>query len=340
LATATWSSTAGCSPSSARDSPLLGATSKGSAYRALPWTFLLILVGMATTYLGIAEVGKAYFYRRLAGRLRATENPQLAPGDAARKSRDAPDGRNGRHPETARKVEAGSRPRRDGRRIMRKVFEIGGMVAAAVLIAFGIGAIVMGMNGRSTVTDSLKQEKIVGTPDMTPAAIKAEAKQAGLPSTISFPSKSVANKAINSGTRARTFAQYMRIHALEASGGLTYAQMGRYTAKPGAPASATDGQGGTNDIKYAVTDAKTKQPADNGRRNVWVTETALTTALNTSYMADQLSLFGVVVGVALLLSGFGFAILAIGGALRNPQTVFAFLRKPEPVAKPPAAVHA
>ena len=36
----------------------------------------------------------------------------------------------------------------------------------------------------------------------------------------------------------------------------------------------------------------------------------LNTALNTSYMAGQLSLFGLVVGVALLLSRFGFAILS------------------------------
>ena len=53
----------------------------------------------------------------------------------------------------------------------RKFFEIGGIVAAAVLIAFGIASIVMSANGRSTVNDSLKQEQIVGTPDMTPSAI-------------------------------------------------------------------------------------------------------------------------------------------------------------------------
>ena len=57
---------------------------------------------------------------------------------------------------------------------MRKFFEIGGVVAAAVLIAFGIGAIVMAVNGQSTVNDSLKQEQIVGSPDMTPTAIKGE----------------------------------------------------------------------------------------------------------------------------------------------------------------------
>ena len=211
---------------------------------------------------------------------------------------------------------------------MRKFFEIGGLVAAAVLIAFGITAVVMGVNGRNTVNHSLANEYIVGSPDMTPSAIKAEAKQAGIYSAVKeWPSKSVANQKINTGDRARAFAGYMRIHALEASGGLTYAQMGRFLAKPGAPAKFTDGQGGTSDEKYALVDPKTKQPVDNGRRNVWVTETALTTALNTSYMASQLGLFGIVVGIALLLSGFGFAILAIGGALRNPQTALSFLRR-------------
>jgi len=198
---------------------------------------------------------------------------------------------------------------------MRKVFEIGGIVAAAVLVAFGVAAIVMGINGRSTVQSSLKLEQIVGSPDMTPTAITAEAKQAKL-ATFQVPSIAVAGKQINSGARARAFAGYMRIHTLEATGGLTYAQMGRYLAKPGTPAKFTDGHGGTSDTAYAATDPKTSQPLENGARNLWVTETALTTALNTSYMAEQLSLFGIVVGVALLLAGIGFAILAIGGALR------------------------
>jgi len=41
-------------------SPVAGAL----GFRALPWTFLAILVGMAATYLGVAEVGKAYFFGR------------------------------------------------------------------------------------------------------------------------------------------------------------------------------------------------------------------------------------------------------------------------------------
>ena len=126
---------------------------------------------------------------------------------------------------------------------MRKVLQIGGFVAAAVLIVFGVAAIVMGINGRNTVQTSLKQEHIVGSPDMTPALIKAEAKQAGLPSTTTFPSVSVAGKAIDNGRKASVFASYMRIHALEASGGLTYSQMPRFATQDGK---------GTNDPTKAL----------------------------------------------------------------------------------------
>jgi len=174
---------------------------------------------------------------------------------------------------------------------MRKLFEIGGLVAAVVLMAFGIGAIVMSINGRNTVKDSLKLEQIAGTPDMTPAAIKAEGAKAGL-KNVSYPTCSVAGQQINTGSRARCFASYMRIHTLEATGGVPYAQMPRY--------ATADGKG-TNDATAAL--QSNGRPVDNGARNIWVTETALTTALNTSYMADRLGLFGLVVGIALLLSG-------------------------------------
>src|SRR3954452_9067884 len=103
--------------------------------------------------------------------------------------------------------------------------------------------------------------------------------------------------------------------------------MGRYVAKPGAPAKVSDGHGATNDPKYAVTDPKTQRPLENGARNTWVTETALSTALNVSFMAEQLALFGLVVGIALLLAGIGFAVLAIGGALRNPETALTIFRR-------------
>src|SRR3954451_8114115 len=115
---------------------------------------------------------------------------------------------------------------------MRKFFEIGGFVASAVLIAFGIVAIVMGVNGRSTVNDSLKQEQIVGSPDMTATAIAAEAREAGL-KNVDLPTANIAGKAIVTGKLARDFAGYMRIHTLESTGGLTYAQMPRFATEDG-----------------------------------------------------------------------------------------------------------
>ncbi len=200
--------------------------------------------------------------------------------------------------------------------LIRKLFEWGGFAAGAILVAFGVVAIGMGFSGRATVSDSLKLEKITGTPDMTPALIAKEAKEAGL-TNVDLPTVAVAGKAIDSGPRARAFASYMRIHALEATGGYTYAQMGRFTAKPDAPKAELAVGGGTDNPQFALIDAASKQPVANGARNLWVTETALTTALNTSYMADRLGLFGIVVGIALLLSGIGFTVLAFAALHRK-----------------------
>jgi hypothetical protein len=213
---------------------------------------------------------------------------------------------------------------------MRKGLEIGGVVAAIVLIAFGVAAIVLGANGQSTVGTELERQNITGTPDMTPSAIAAEAKESGLPASTELPTCTVAEKKVDSGERARCFAQYMRIHALEATGGYTYSEMGQFEAKPGTPKSELSPGGGTSNEKYAVIDPETKGPAPNGTREVWVTETALSTALNASYMADQMGLFGIVVGVALLLTGIGFAVLVATGSVRDPDTVLRFLRSHKP----------
>ena len=188
----------------------------------------------------------------------------------------------------------------------KKLFELGGIAASIVLIVFGIGAIALGLNGRSTVRDSLKLEQIVGSPDMTRDAIATEAKKAGLTNVV-LPGGDVAGQLIDTGQRARWFAGYMRIHALEATGGKTYAEMPRF--------ATADGKG-TNDAA-AAQKYPNGQPMSNSARDIWVTETALTTALNTSYMAEQLAIFGIVVGIALLLSGIGFGVLTLGGALKR-----------------------
>ena len=212
-----------------------------------------------------------------------------------------------------------------------RVFRIGGVVSGAVLIAFGVVVIVLAIYGQHTVTTELKRQQITGTPDMTPSATKAALQEAGL-NDVSVPTCDVADKAIDNGQRARCFAQYMNVHALEATGGYVYSEMGRFAAKPDTPKSELATGGGTNNPQYAQTDPKTQQPVDNGARNIWVTQTALSTALNVSYMASALSLFSLVVGVALLLAGVGFIVLALGLASRAKTEEEAPAQAPAPAS--------
>ena len=184
-----------------------------------------------------------------------------------------------------------------------KLLRLGGYAAGVILIVFGIATIAIGIAGKNTVEDELSQEKIVGSPDMSPEGIAPGIEEANL--TVDAPDCDVAEEPITTGSEARCFAKYMRIHALESSGGLTYAEMGRYVS-----ASNPTDAAGTNDPTAAAKDAD-GQPVSNAARNTWVTETALATALNVSYMAEQIALFGVIVGIALLLSGIGFIILAL-----------------------------
>ena len=171
------------------------------------------------------------------------------------------------------------------------------LTTAIILVAFGVGAIVKGLDGRSTVSSSLKAERVTGEPFMSPDGIIARAKAFGF-TDFEAPTCSVASKAISSGADARCFAQYMRIDLLAATRGKTYADMPSFVSKSG---------GLTDDFAKAKT-FPNGQPMPNPDRAAWVTETALTTALNTSYMAEQISLFGIVVGAALLLVG-----IALGG---------------------------
>ena len=52
-----------------------------------------------------------------------------------------------------------------------KLLRLGGYAAGVVLIGFGIATIAIGIAGKSTVEDELSQEKIVGSPDMSPEGI-------------------------------------------------------------------------------------------------------------------------------------------------------------------------
>ena len=172
---------------------------------------------------------------------------------------------------------------------MKKWFAYGGIVASVVLVAFGAGAIVIGATGLNTVRDEIAAQKITAGDDA--AELTDGRLQPG--------------QAIKTGADARAFADIMEFHTLEATEGKRYAEMGRFLTPSG------------DDTSDEALAAKTAdgRPVENGLRNMWVTETALTTALNTSFFAERVAYFSIVMGVALLLTGIGFLVLTLGGAL-------------------------
>ncbi len=172
---------------------------------------------------------------------------------------------------------------------MKKFFGYAGIAASIVLVAFGTGAIVIGVQGRSEVRNELAAQQITAGDDA--AELTGGRLQPG--------------QAIKTGADARAFADIMEFHTLKSTEGKRYAEMGRFLTPAG-----TD----TSDEALA---AKTPdgRPVENGLRNMWVTETALTTALNTAFFAERVALFSIVMGIALLLTGIGFLVLTLGGAL-------------------------
>ena len=173
---------------------------------------------------------------------------------------------------------------------MKKAFAYGGIAASIVLIAFGIGSIGVGIAGFNEVRDTIARENIVATDDANK-----------IPGVALTPGQK-----IDTGAEAKEFAEIMRFHTLESTEGRTYAEMGRFLTPSGED---------TSDEALAAKDPKTGRPVENGLRNMWVTETALTTALSTSFLAERIAVFSIVMGAALLLTGIGFLVLTLGGAL-------------------------
>jgi hypothetical protein len=163
----------------------------------------------------------------------------------------------------------------------------GGIAASIILIILGVGAMVAGVAGREKVQSDLAREQIVGTPDST-----------------------IPGQKVDSGGEAKAFAAVMRKHTLKATGGQTYAQMGRFLDESGKP---------TSDEKAAAVDPKSGEPVENPARNIWISSTAFQTALNTAYFAESVATFVIAIGGALLLVGIGFLVLTIR-LLDRPET--------------------
>jgi hypothetical protein len=165
---------------------------------------------------------------------------------------------------------------------MSPLIRYGGYAASALLVVLGIAMVVIGSAGRGEVRDRLAQEKIVGTPD-----------------------SEIPGEEVDTGSEAEKFADVIRKHTLEATGGKTYAEMPRAVfADSGKPVSDEE----------ADALLESGEAIDNPEREIWITSTALSTALNTSYFAESVATFTIVVGIALLLIGIGLFVLTRGVA--------------------------
>ena len=155
-----------------------------------------------------------------------------------------------------------------------------GIAASIVLIAFGIGAIYMGIDGRDHVRNDLAASRSSAPPDSTHPRPEGRHRQRG------------------PGLRQGHAQAHPRGHR-------------RPDLRPDGPLPRARRQGRPTTRSPPPIDPKTGKPVENGLRNMWVNETALSTALNTAYFAESVATFAIVMGIALLLAGLGFAVLTL-----------------------------
>ena len=113
---------------------------------------------------------------------------------------------------------------------MKPFMKYGGLVASVILIVLGHRLDLHRAQRPCGGPRHAQAGAIVGTPDMD---------------------KQIANKPVDTGADAKLFADGMRLHALEATSGQVYSQMGRYLTAGGKP---------TNDEKAAAINKETGKP--------------------------------------------------------------------------------
>ena len=160
------------------------------------------------------------------------------------------------------------------------VIVIGVIMAIAGIVTVGTGIYV-----ESFVSDQLEAQSIV-TPD----------------------DASIPNAEVDDIPTALSMAAIIQTHAENITGGLTYAEMGRFASPSGDPA------GTSNPEEALLNDAG--QPVPNQARNTALTAAGLVTSLSLSAMAIGLSYAAIALGIAftllgVVLGGLGYALLGL-----------------------------
>lgn len=119
---------------------------------------------------------------------------------------------------------------------------------------------------------------------------------------------SIPNVQVNDMATALSMADIIQHHAASSSGGLSYAEMGRFAVPDGNPA-------GTSNAEEALLD-ESGSPVANGARNTQLTAAGLVTSLSLSAMAIGLSYGAIALGLGfvvlgIVIVGLGYALLGL-----------------------------
>ena len=163
---------------------------------------------------------------------------------------------------------------------MKKAFPVVLVIVGLAFFAGGIYATVRGFDAKEQVRAELFAQNITTTED------------AAIP-----------NARVDDAATADAMADIIGVHALEATGGRTYAEMGRFLTPDG---------GDTSDQEAALKD-ESGNPVANPLRNVAFQASALQTSLHTSHMAFNVA--DLVIGLGVFIAVVGLVIGGIGVAL-------------------------
>ena len=185
---------------------------------------------------------------------------------------------------------------------MKKAFPIGLVIVGLAFLGGGIYTTVRGFDAKDQVRAVLLAQNIT-TPE-----------DAAIP-----------DARVDDAATAHAMANIIGVHASEATGGRTYAELGRFLAADG---------GDTSDEAAALKDSE-GNPVPNPLRNVAFQASTLQTSLHTSHMAFNVA--DLVIGLGVLTAVLGLVVGGIGVALGG-LAIPALARKVH--VEPVAARHA
>ena len=165
---------------------------------------------------------------------------------------------------------------------MKKLFPIILMVLGVAFVAGGGYATYRGFDAKDQVKSELIAQNITTPEDA-----------------------SIPNARVDSPATAQSMADIIDKHALDSTGGKTYAEMGRFLSTDGKPE-------GTSNEADAVKGADGK-PVANPLRNVAFQAASLRTSLYTSIMAFNVA--DLVIGLGAMIAFTGIAVGGLGFAL-------------------------